>query len=400
MMLLMNSKKPKRGGVHKALLITCLGLALNLVFGTGSIRLWPEAAAQSNPKARPKISAQDLKTLEALSNQREEEERKSDEVRGSAREIALEIEALRQKIIDISSKQDLSEQRNAVYQARLAALKQKEINLTRSLSASRAKQARLLAALQIYRMNAPPALLVSAKRANEAVRTAILLKAISPHFRRQTEELKAQNEALVKLRRDVAISSKSLLITETEVSRSREEIETLIKEKALWEDKLLAEADRYEAGAIALKAKEERLKARTSLRGRIGIDQDDRHHLLMPVHAKVKLQFGAKEAGGPSSLGVVLEARAGAQIRAPYEGVVEYVGPIDGFEQVVIMHLGKDYRAVITGIGRVYVEKGQRIARSEPIGRAPNLKEVYDIGLELRLKDEIIDPNTALTALS
>jgi len=80
--------------------------------------------------------------------------------------------------------------------------------------------------------------------------------------------------------------------------------------------------------------------------------------------------------------------------------VVEYVGPIDGFEQVVIMHLGQDYRVVITGIGRVYVEKGQRLARAEPIGRAPNLRETHEVSLELRHRDEIIDPMTALTALS
>jgi len=300
MRLKFNPMGLKAVSLSKQILLLGLGLGLvSTIFG-GALSLWPQAQAELKTAQQPipKMSDQDLKTLDSLSMQRRAEERKSDQIRLNAREIALEVEALRQKIIDISRKQDLSEQRNAVYQARLAALKQKEIDLARRLSASRAKHARLLAALQIYRRNAPPALLVSAKRTNEAVTTAILLKSISPYFREKTEALRAQNEALVKLRRDVAISSNSVLVTETEVSRSREEIEALIQEKAVWEEKLLAEADQYEAQAIALKAKEERLKAKTSLRGRIGIDQDERYHLLMPVHATIKTKFAATDKAG------------------------------------------------------------------------------------------------------
>lgn len=208
MRLKFNPMGLKAVSLSKQILLLGLGLGLvSTIFG-GALSLWPQAQAELKTAQQPipKMSDQDLKTLDSLSMQRRAEERKSDQIRLNAREIALEVEALRQKIIDISRKQDLSEQRNAVYQARLAALKQKEIDLARRLSASRAKHARLLAALQIYRRNAPPALLVSAKRTNEAVTTAILLKSISPYFREKTEALRAQNEALVKLRRDVAIS--------------------------------------------------------------------------------------------------------------------------------------------------------------------------------------------------
>ena len=76
------------------------------------------ARAEAQNAQKP-LSAADQATLDNLAAQRRADERKSDANRQTARQIAQEIEDLRQQIVDISKRQGASEQRSAVYRARL-----------------------------------------------------------------------------------------------------------------------------------------------------------------------------------------------------------------------------------------------------------------------------------------
>ena len=78
---------------------------------------------------------------------------------------------------------------------------------------------------------------------------------------------------------------------------------------------------------------------------------------------------------------------------APVEGEVEYAGPLESYGQVVIIGVGNNYHVVLTGIGRLYVDKGQTVARNEPVGRMPNLSDKKTIlYLELRKGEDPVNP--------
>ncbi|MGA9657476.1 MAG: peptidoglycan DD-metalloendopeptidase family protein, partial [Asticcacaulis sp.] len=320
------------------------------------------------------LSAQDRATLDSLSAQRRSEERKSDTQRQTARQIAQEVEALRQQIIDISKKQGTGEQRSAIYRARLQTINLKEIDITRRLSAERAKQTRLLSALQIYSRNPPPALLITPRKANDAVLAAIIMRAITPELQKRTQGLVKQNSELVNLRRQAALQNEALFISENDISEQRRQVETLIKQKMALEDQLLSQADQMEATAAELKAREARLRGEAPLRGLLGMTPPEKS-LAQPVVGEVIHGFGQVDNQGPSQRGISYAALPGSQVISPAEGEVEFVGPVDSYGQVVIIYIGQNYRVVITGIGRVYVDKGKTVARNEPLGRMPNLSD-------------------------
>lgn len=354
------------------------------------------AGAQGDAQQRTRtLTAQEQEELERLSAEVRANTRKRDATRQTARQIGREVEDLRQRIIDISRRQGASETRSAVYRAKLETLNLREADITRKLTAMRAKEARLLSALQIYTRNPPPAIFISTRRANDAVVAAIIMREITPELQKRTQALSAQNAELVRLRRQAALQNEALFVAESDVSRQRSEIEALISQKLALEDQLLSEADRLEARAEELKSRENRMRGELPLRGLLGSAQKDVNRLEQPIVGEKVTDFGGNERG------VRFAAQPGAQVTAPIEGEVEFAGPVESYGQVVILNAGNDYRVVLTGIGRVFVDKGQTLRRHEPIGRMPNLSErKVTLYMELRHGDTPVNPLTSLQVSS
>jgi murein hydrolase activator len=364
---------------------------------TGLAVLALAGAVQSDAQQRTHdLSAADRATLDTLSAQRRAEERKSDSQRRSARQIAQEIEALREQIVEISRKQGTGETRSAIYRAKLETINQQETDISRRLIAERDKQTRLLSALQIYSRNPPPALFVTPRKANDAVLAAIIMRAITPELQKRTQSLVRQNSQLVNLRRQAALQNEAIFISESEVSEQRSQIERLIREKMTLEDQLLGQADQMDARAAELKAHENRMTGDLPLKF-FGAPAVNNTRLTQPVVGDVTRSFGQLDGAGPSSRGVSYAALPGSQVISPAEGEVEYAGPLDSYGQVVILSIGNNYRVVITGIGRVYVEPGQTVARHEPLGRMPNLSDQKaTLYMELRRGEDPVNPATPL----
>ncbi len=362
-----------------SLLLTGLGL---LLFGAG------HGDTQSTQKA---LTAQQQDELDTLSAQRRADERKRDTTRQTARQVGEEIEELRQRIIDISKRQGTSETRAAIYRAKLETLNLQEADITRRLTAMRSKEARLLSALQIYTRNPPPAIFISTRRANDAVLAAIIMRQITPEMQKRTQVLYDQNAQLVAVRRQAALQNDALFISESDVSKQRSEIEALIRQKMALEDQLLSQADRLEANAAELKGRERRMSGDMPLRGLLGLGTEDLAHLMQPVVGDKIVDFGG------ASRGISFAAEPGSQVTSPAEGEVEFVGPIPSYGQVVILNVGNNYRVVLTGIGQVYVDKGQTVGRHEPLGRMPNLSEKkVTLYMELRRGEDPVSPASAI----
>ncbi|MGN6363996.1 murein hydrolase activator EnvC family protein [Asticcacaulis taihuensis] len=364
---------------------------------TGLAVLALAGAVQSDAQQRTHdLSEADRATLDTLSAQRRAEERKSDTQRRSARQIAQEVEALREQIIEISKKQGTGETRSAIYRAKLETINQQETDISRRLIAERDKQTRLLSALQIYSRNPPPALFVTPRTANDAVLAAIIMRAITPELKKRTESLVRQNSQLVNLRRQAALQNEAIFISESEVSEQRTEIERLIQQKMDLEDQLLNQADQMDARAAELKARENRLTGDLPLKF-FGSPAIDNTHLQPPVVGDITMNFGQTDGKAPASRGVSYAALPGSQVTAPAEGEVEYAGPLDSYGQVVVLSIGHDYRVVVTGIGRIYVQQGQTVGRHEPLGRMPNLSDKKTLlYMELRKGETPVNPATPL----
>jgi murein hydrolase activator len=354
-----------------------------IIMMTGSV------GAQSTQ--RP-LSQQARTELDTISAELNTNNRKRDDKRQSARDIAREIETLRTQIISVGRSQGSSEKRASIYRARLETLNLLEADMTRRLGSVRNKQARLLSALQIYSRNPPPTLFVSSRKANDAVIAAIILKEITPELKARANALAEQNRNLMRLRRQAAIQSEALFISESDISNQQKELEALLAQRTALEDELLKEADAYEARNLALEARSRKLKGLSPLKI-LSRKPGERLNLPLPIVGQ-KLAGWGQVYQGKTHEGIKLKAASGAQVRAPTEGDVQFAGPLDGYGQVVILDIGQDYRLVMTGLGRVYVEQGATIGAGEPLGRMPNQTDRDAVFyLELRKGDTAINPD-------
>lgn len=271
--------------------------------------------------------------------------------------------------------------------ARLRSLSEREAVLVARLSQARGHQARLLSALQMMSRRPPPPLLVPADKAVDAVRAAILMKAIAPELEARARPLAGRQAEINRVRRRAALGSEALFTTESAQGDRRARAEAAVARQTRLRAVLEAEAATAERAARMLEA---RLRA---LGGPVPVVEADvasvtarrpagRDRLTPPVEGAPSVRFGDGVSGWRWR-GDDLEARA------PAAGRVAWTGRLSGWGRVVILDLGPGWRAVVSGLDEVSVETGDRVVDGQPLGRAGPDGE---IGFDLRREERPVDP--------
>jgi len=344
----------------------------------------------------------------ALRAQAREKARERELMLMDARQAARKVERLREQLVRLAQRQAVDENQALAQRARLTALGAREEALTAAMAGERGRQARLLSALQAYSRNPPPALLVSPSRANDAVRAAILMRALAPELERRAALLQARVDEVAAVRRAAAQASAGLFLTESELAEQRAETERLIADKRALERRLYAAADAAAREAEALARQADSLGGFVrdlGARSRQPTLVAPRR-LFQPVEGRLVARFG-KAAGGDDrrSEGLSWQTGPSAQVLAPAAGVVEYAGPLEGWGGVVILRLQGGYRVVLAGMDSVAALTGRRVAAGEPVGRmgpasGPGRPAAGRLYLELRRGDAPVDPSPWLDAVA
>lgn len=114
--------------------------------------------------------------------------------------------------------------------------------------------------------------------------------------------------------------------------------------------------------------------------------------VLIEGGGQVTRVFGAQQAGGPKSTGILLAPqRLGAQIAAPIAGKVLHAGPLRHLGMVLIMDAGNGYVLVFGGLEEVPLKTGAQISRGDRIGHLPRTAESA-LYFEVRHNGISIDP--------
>jgi septal ring factor EnvC (AmiA/AmiB activator) len=255
--------------------------------------------------------------------------------------------------------------------ARLEELSRQEAALNRDLAARRGELAKLLGALALFRQQPPPALLISPQRARDAVRGAILARALTPDLTRRAQALSAQLYRVALLRREAAAANEGLLNAQS------------------------AEAERGGQISEALRERQTLAPARAdSVLGPLsegGSGGDLR--LAWPTTGTVTQRFGQTLAAGGKSTGLSILGRKGAAVTAPTAGTVDYVGPVQGWGLVLILRVRGAYHLVLGGLDQVSVQAGQSVAAGGVVGRLPNgAKSDPHLYMEVRENGAPADP--------
>ncbi|MER9921391.1 murein hydrolase activator EnvC [Mesorhizobium sp. M0048] len=297
---------------------------------------------------------------------------------------------------------------------KLEGLKAQEQKIRASLAARRDVLAEVLGALQRMGLNPPPAILVKPEDALSSVRSAILLGAVVPELRQQTDmlltDLKEQSrvtasieaerkrltaaigeQAAEKKRLGMLLEAKQKLAADTQTALAAEKQRSAtLAAKAGSLKELIAslEADRARKAADAAKAAEQKtadadkgpasVAASTELAS-LPVPESNRltaaapfsalqGQIALPVTGRIKRRFGANDGNGAVMLGDMVATQSGAIVTAPADGNVLYAGPFRSYGQLLILNAGDGYHVVLAGMSRISVASGQSVLAGEPVG--------------------------------
>ncbi|MER8477023.1 murein hydrolase activator EnvC [Mesorhizobium sp. M1163] len=297
---------------------------------------------------------------------------------------------------------------------KLEGLKAQEQKIRASLAARRDVLAEVLGALQRMGLNPPPAILVKPEDALSSVRSAILLGAVVPELRQQTDmllaDLKEQSrvtasieaerarltaavgeQAAEKKRLGMLLEAKQKLAADTQTALAAEKRRSAtLAAKAGSLKELIAslEADRARKAADAAKAAEQKTvdadkgpasaPAPTELAS-LPVPESNRltaaapfsalqGQIALPVTGRIKRRFGANDGNGAVMLGDMVATQSGAIVTAPADGNVLYAGPFRSYGQLLILNAGDGYHVVLAGMSRISVASGQSVLAGEPVG--------------------------------
>ena len=110
----------------------------------------------------------------------------------------------------------------AATEERLARLNVEETLLSAEQAHNMSQLSRLLSVLEQLRRDPPPALLVSPRDAKDAVRAAILVKAMTPELQKRAIAYSHQANEMMRLRRLAAVESEALFTTESRRAKPQE----------------------------------------------------------------------------------------------------------------------------------------------------------------------------------
>ncbi|WP_299005240.1 peptidoglycan DD-metalloendopeptidase family protein [uncultured Caulobacter sp.] len=268
--------------------------------------------------------------------------------------------------------------------ARLEALNARERAILADLGLNRQRLSRLLSALQLFRRDPPPALLVSPADARDAVRAAILIRAMTPELQHRAEAYARQATAVGTLRREAAAASAELFTAESVVADRKGEIERLIIEKTQLERAYAQEALAQESELRTLGALSDGL-GRSAPTGPLA--------LRAPVAGAIVRRFGQEMPAGGKAPGLTLRTDKGLSVTSPVAGTVEYAGALNGWGAVIILRAQGAYHIVLAGLDQITAAPGQSVAAGAPIGKMPDhVSSDPELYMEVRENGEPADP--------
>ena len=278
--------------------------------------------------------------------------------------------------------------------ARLIAIDARQAALDSQAGAEQTRLARILGALELYRRDPPPALLVSPHSARDAVRAAILMQAIEPELAARAREIAKRSAELALLRRQAGAANADRFITESDLADSRARLEHLISDKEALRTRILSDADANDSQVGAIISRLRSSGGGVDVSGRSGPPS-----LAPPVAGLVIRRYGQPIEDAPPAQGVTWRTPSGAQVRAPAAGVVEYSGDLKGWGGLLIIGLGGGYHLVLSGLERMTVPQGKGVAAGQPLGvmATTATPELY---LELRHDGATVDPEHMLRPLA
>jgi len=352
------------------------------------------AFAQTPTSGEDQTSAEEQlkkQELEAINQELADRDAKQAELQARIKALEEESAELSKKLVALASNIQTREGAITAAENRLQGYDEQARKLKKRLTERYDYLAELLAGLQRFERNPPPALAVRPDDALEAVRGAIIMGNVTGALKQEADALSADLANLVDLREKMLREGQVLEENVSSLEKERQEIAALLAEK----QKLVA-ATSAELGEEAKRAKELAAKA-ASLKDLLGKLESERIARIerqkeeeakalaaqmqpqipftrnkgkvnFPVQGSVIRQYGDQNSLGTKSQGVSIATRAGAQVTAPADGSIKYAGSFRSYGEILILDVGEGYHILLAGLDKLTAQTGQFVRAGEPVG--------------------------------
>lgn len=322
-------------------------------------------------------------------------------------ELKIDTARLNAELIDTAERARAAEERIGAVEQRLQTLTASEGAIRRSLLARRAVIGEVLAALQRMGRRPPPAVLVRAEDMLSAIRTAMLLGAVVPELRAETETLAGDLAELVRLKSAIVGDREAFRRELADLLREQERLDVLTaaRQERMAEAQQTSATERAHAADLAAQAKTlkelidgferelgatrrgaEDAKRAAESQAREARERfaaaalrdparlapklpfsEARGLLPRPVSGQTLRSFGADDGYGGTTRGISITTRARAVVTSPADGWVAFAGPFRSFGRLLIINAGSGYYLLLAGMDHISVEVGQFVLAGEPV---------------------------------
>ncbi|MDR9764366.1 murein hydrolase activator EnvC [Rhizobium redzepovicii] len=376
----------------------------------------PQPAAEPPPDPAAELAAKRDKTraeLEILSKTISLSSDKVSALQQSIADLDKSTQSIRQALIESAARRKALDKQILASEKKLADLGVKEDGIRRSLHERRGLLAEVLAALQRMGRNPPPALLVTPDDALASVRSAILLGAVVPGIRKETDKLAADLASLAALQTASAAEKAGLTATMTDGIEEERRMDLLLAEndklsrsnaaeleaekkrseelagKATNLEGLVASmeseiASVRDAAAAARQAEENRKlmtdeqRAQAKALADSGVPDKNRiapaypfgelkAKLEVPVAGDILRQFGDADGTGHEAMGMTVATNPETVVTAPADGLVVFAGAFRSYGQMIILDTGDGYHLVLSGMETINTRQGKFVFAGEPL---------------------------------
>ncbi|CAH1650835.1 Septal ring factor EnvC (AmiA/AmiB activator) [Hyphomicrobiales bacterium] len=345
---------------------------------------------------------EELKAIENEMRARAEARAKLDEEIAS---LQADRARLNGALIETNQRATAAETRVSQIEQRLSVLNASEQAIRRSLAGRRDVIVEVLAALQRMGRRPPPAVLVHPDDMLEAVRSSILLGAVVPELKAETEALASDLAELVRLRETIAHDREALKTDLATLAGERARLSGLVtaRQQQLGDVEKTAGSEASRVATLSSQAKSlkdliDRMEseiasaqraaeaarraaaAQTTQENVAGTAFRDparlspkiafaeaRGLLPLPVSGSRLRDFGASDGFGGTTKGISLATRPAATVASPADGWVAFAGPFRSFGQLLIINAGGGYYILLAGMERINVALGQFVLAGEPV---------------------------------
>lgn len=374
-----------------ALVFLCLALAVMFC--------WQVTAQRAMPYADAGEAGEVLRRAgQALAQSRT----RAEQLEQAAQKATAEADRTAREAAAVAARIQQSEAEIQLAQARIALIDRQRETLRVRMAKRQEPVVRLTAALQMMARRPLAFSLVRADSVRDTIHLRAVMETMLPEVQRRTASLRAEIVRGRKLQDDARLAATQLREGEKALGVRRTELAALESRQRLASREAQGIASRESDRALALA---EQTRDLSGLMGKLAADGALRQQLaalpgpvlppnrpgevlkvadapppllavsapkfawIMPVSGRLISGFGTKAPTGLTT-GVALAPAGGAQVVSPADGRVAFAGPYRGYGAIVIVEHSGGWTTLVTNLGRVAVQVGDKVVQGSPLGVA------------------------------